>query len=109
MSIYHVQGVCVGLKDEIIEYMKDGKLADFRRIGVSFNTFNCDSEPETIEVSEEQKSMFRPLQCYRFPVEFRAGVMKNGNAYSRVSIPKNARIETLTQSSPAVNSAPPAK
>ena len=103
MSIFIAQGVCVGLKDETIEYMRDGKPNEFRRIGLSLNTFACDGDPETIEITEEQKSLFKPFQQYRFPVEIRAASTKSGGAYCRISIPKHAKIEHLSQNIPAAN------
>jgi len=103
MSIYMAQGICVGLKDEIVEYTKDGKTQSFQSVSVSMNSFDMLGEPVTIGITEDQKASFKPLQSYRFPIEVSAYLTKGGAAVSQIRIPKNSRIEQLNTTTPAAN------
>lgn len=109
MSIYMAQGICVGLKDEIVEFTKDGKAQSFQSLSVAINSFDLMGEPVTIGITEDQKARFKPLQSYRFPIEISAYLSKGGAAVSQIRIPKNAPIEQINPTNPAANqSTPPA-
>lgn len=107
MSIYMAQGICVGLKDELVEYTKDGKVQSFQSVSVALNSFDLMGEPVTIGITEEQKAKFKPLQSYRFPIEISAYLTKGGAAVSQIRIPKNSPIEQINPTNPAANQGTP--
>ena len=89
-----VQGVCVGRKDETIEYTKDGKPATYRSIAVSFAEPDGSGEPVSVEVDENQIRQFQAFQHYKFSVEARAVQTKRG-IFCRISMLRNAIVERL--------------
>ena len=105
MAVLTVQGVCVGLKNETVEYMKDGKLDSFQSISASFADINGQGEPVDVDLSEKQFSEFKAFEQYRFPV--RVGIMntKKG-AFCRISMVDGGRLERLGQPSPTPPATP---
>ena len=93
MGMY-VQGVCVGLKDEVITYTKDGKDAEFRSIGGSFADTSGKGEPIQVDMTDKQQAQIQPYHHYKFPVEARAVSTKRGT-FCRISIPDNSKIEEI--------------
>ncbi|UQZ87733.1 hypothetical protein C4J81_00345 [Deltaproteobacteria bacterium Smac51] len=91
-----VQGVCVGKKDENIEFTKDGKPDSFRSISASFSEPDGTGEPVSVDMDENQIKQFQPFQHYKFPVEARVVSTKRG-AFCRISMLKSAVIERLGQ------------
>lgn len=90
-----VDGICVGIKDEVIKYNKDGKDQSFRSLSVSFADPSGFGEPVDVNIDENQIAAFKPFDHYCFPVETRAYLSKNGAALSQVSIPKNGKIQKV--------------
>jgi hypothetical protein len=92
-----VQGVCVGRKDETIEYTnKEGKPDKFRAISVSFAEADGVGDPVSVDVSENQLHQFQAFQQYKVPVEARTVQTKRG-IVCRISMLKNGAIERLGQ------------
>jgi hypothetical protein len=109
MGMY-VTGVCVGIKDEDIEYTKDGRDQTFRSITASFADASGVGKPVDVDLNETQLQYFKAFDSYSFPVEASVMSTKRGN-FCRISIPKSAKIQrtgangtgaaTSAQSAPA--------
>jgi hypothetical protein len=95
MSALTVHGICVGLKNEIIKYTKDGEEQEFQSIGASFADMTGIGEPIDVEMTETQQKQLQAFKEYRMPVEARAVTTKRGT-FCRISVPDDGVIERLS-------------
>lgn len=94
MAIY-VNGICVGIKDNLVEFTRDGKADSFRSISASFADPSGFGEPVDVNIDENQIAAFKPFDHYTFPVETRAYLSKRGAALCQISIPKTGKIQKV--------------
>ena len=105
MGMY-VEGVCVGRKDETVEYMnKEGKPDSFRSITATFADPAGSGDPVAVEMEEHQIKQLQAFHVYRLHVEARAVQTKRG-IFCRISAPKGAIIEKLGPPAAAAKPAP---
>ena len=94
MSLY-VQGICVGIRDEVQVYTKDGKEQSFDVRTIAIAAEDGLGDPVVVDVPKKFMNSFVAFKPYRFPVAHSARVAKGGGAVSRLRIPDNSIITPL--------------
>ena len=95
MSVMNAEGICCGIRDEVFEYQKDGKIMQGETRTVAISDMNAHGDPVILDMPEKLLGKFQPYRAYKVPFEARAYLTRGGQAQNRYRVSPNAIIETL--------------